>query len=89
VETPKRPSELADIFFSTCAFLGTSVVAFLETYRPTGFNLYAWCGAMIVIAGIPFALATVISRGRPTYFRPAFIIIWLLVSVSMFFGQQR
>jgi hypothetical protein len=92
---PKKSSELADIFFYSCAFVGTSIVA-IELMYPSGLSglhfsmnlFYRWCGWMMFVAGIPFAFATLASKRNPERFRAIFITSWLALSVLMFLGRS-
>jgi len=88
-EPKKKPSELSDILFYSCAFLGTSVVALMFSQnRVSGFEFsidwfLRWAVTLCFIAGIPFAIAKYKSEN----FRTVFILSWLILSAMILLGR--
>jgi hypothetical protein len=88
-EPKQRPSELADILFYSCTFLGTSVVALMFSQkRISGFQFsidwfIRWLASMLIVAGVPFAIAKYKSEN----FRTVFIVSWLILSAMILLGR--
>ena len=90
---------LIDFLFLLWLLIGSPIVAFFVTQHGHTYGsilravlnigvIVEMCGALLIIVGVPYAFATLISRDNKPTFRSWFVGAWLLVNVFVIIGSR-